>query len=73
GVRSVAFAVDGTQLVSWGEDGTLRAWPAPATWQAHLCAKLTRDMSFEQWQTWLSPEIPFHAQCPKSGDTAVKP
>ncbi|HEU0200340.1 MAG TPA: TIR domain-containing protein, partial [Burkholderiaceae bacterium] len=54
GVKSVAFTVDGTQLVSWGEDGTLRAWPAPATWQAHLCAKLTRDMSFEQWQTWLS-------------------
>jgi hypothetical protein len=31
-----------------------------------LCAKLTRDMSIEQWQKWLSREIPFREQCPRS-------
>lgn len=66
GVQSMAFSADGTQLVSRGKDGTVRAWPAPATWQAHLCAKLTREMSIEQWQKWLSQEISFREQCPRS-------
>lgn len=62
-IRRVAFSADGAELLAEEPQAGLRAWPAPAHWPARLCAKLTRDMSPEQWRTWLSPEIAFATPC----------
>src|SRR5574337_714738 len=63
-VTSVSFSPDSHQIVSAGTDGKLLHWPAPASWQGELCAKLTRNMSHEEWAAWVSGDIPYQAQCP---------
>src|SRR5574337_681621 len=63
-VTSVSFSPDARQIVSAGTDGRLLHWPAPASWQGELCAKLTRNMSHQEWAAWVSGEIPYQAQCP---------
>ncbi|WP_372511640.1 WD40 repeat domain-containing protein [Nocardia amikacinitolerans] len=38
-------------------------WPGPASWPEDLCAKLTSNMSREQWDEWVSPDIPYRKTC----------
>ncbi|WP_159907955.1 WD40 repeat domain-containing protein [Caballeronia humi] len=42
--------------------GSLRLWPAPSSWAYELCAKLSRNMSRQQWREWASPEIEYKCQ-----------
>jgi WD40 repeat protein len=63
-VCSVAFSPDGGHIVSGSYDGTVRQWPAPAFWPDALCAKITENISHEQWSDWVSPAIDFVEICP---------
>ena len=66
GVTDVGFSPDGTRLLSTSQDHTLRLWPMPASTDAArdtLCAKLTHNMSPEQWNTSVSEEIPYKEVC----------
>jgi WD40 repeat protein len=60
-VTAVAVSSDGTRIVSASTDGTVRIWPNPPTTPPveALCAKLTSNMSAQQWRTWVSPDIPY--------------
>lgn len=44
----------------------MRLWPAPvqSAWPNLLCAKLTTNMSHEQWSKWVSPDIAYIKVCP---------
>jgi hypothetical protein len=64
-VVGVAFSPDGRHMVSSSEDGSLRLWPAPAVWPDELCKKLTRNMSEQEWDEWVSPDIDYVVQCPR--------
>ena len=63
-VDSVAFSPDGKRIVS----GSRRQDTAPvARLRRHptmLCAKLTTNMSHQQWQDWVSPDIDYIKVCP---------
>ena len=63
-VNSVAFSPDGRRIVSGGADHTLRLWPGPPVWPELLCAKLTTNMSHQQWRDWVSPDIDYITVCP---------
>ena len=45
-------------------DKTLRLWPAFPDPAKALCAKLTTNMSHQQWRDWVSPDIDYIKVCP---------
>ncbi|BBX17592.1 hypothetical protein CRI77_24635 [Mycolicibacterium duvalii] len=61
--RSVAIDHERGLIVSGSADGTVRLWPTRGTAE-ELCAKLTSNMSRQQWDQWVSPEIDYVATCP---------
>jgi WD40 repeat protein len=62
-VSSVAFSPDGQRIVSGSEDNTVRLWPAYPDATSAVCAKLTANMSHQQWREWVSPDIDYITVC----------
>lgn len=62
-VADVGFSPDGSRVVSASADGTLRIWPVPTASPELLCAKMTQNMSREQWEYWV-PDVDYVELCP---------
>jgi WD40 repeat protein len=62
-VWSVAFSPDGKRIVSGGDDTFVRMWLAYAD-AAAVCAKLTTNISHQQWRDWVAPDIGYVEVCP---------
>ena len=42
----------------------MRLWPAYPDPASAICAKLTTNMSHQQWRDWVSPDIDYIKVCP---------
>jgi len=64
-VSAVAFSPDGRWVVSGSADGTARVW---SWWLEDLieeaCRRLPRNLTHEEWNRYIGPEIPYHPTCP---------
>ncbi|HEX3545780.1 MAG TPA: TIR domain-containing protein [Mycobacterium sp.] len=63
----VSFSPDGQQLLSTGPpSANRRLFPPPAldAWATLLCAKLTENISQQQWHDWVSGDIDYVELCP---------
>jgi WD40 repeat protein len=64
-VLAVAFSPDGRTLVSGDGIGDLFFWDVdPESWRRNLCAKLTRNLSQSEWDTYVGSNVPYQEQCP---------
>ena len=61
-VRSVTFAPDGQTLASASDDQTIRLWPTLEGLITIACDKAGRNMTWEEWQTYL-PTVPYERTC----------
>jgi len=64
-VWDVAFSPDGKHVVSVSGDGTVLVW----LWRAEdliaeACRRLPRNLTLDEWQQYIGPEVPYHATCP---------
>jgi WD40 repeat protein len=62
-VNAVAFSPDGMRIASGSGDRTVRVSPGYAD-AAAVCARLTTNMSHQQWRDWVSPDIEYIEACP---------
>lgn len=63
-IYSVASSPDGSRIVSGSHDNTLRVWDVFEGWADAPRKKLGRNMSRQEWQDWVSPEIEYQEQGP---------
>ncbi len=72
GVRSVAFAPDGRILASGlkgARGGGVMIWDvAPDSWARQACRIANRNLSWEEWQTYVGPDVEYHRTCPDLPD-----
>ncbi len=62
-ILNVALSQDGKSVAAGSIADKVWLWPATAS-PEDLCAKLTANMSHEQWNEWVSPDIEYIKACP---------
>jgi WD40 repeat protein len=61
---TLTFSPDSTKLLVGSGDGSVQMWPVLKPQREALCAKMTHNMSREQWNSWISSAIPYIDVCP---------
>jgi WD40 repeat protein len=63
-ISAVALASDSSYFVT-ADSTKVLVWPGPNEWANIVCSKLSSNMSHEEWRAWVSPKLPYTAQCPE--------
>jgi hypothetical protein len=64
-VWAVTFNASGTQVYSGGADKSLRRWAAgPETLAEMVCDRVDRNLTQEEWDQLLSPDLEYQETCP---------
>lgn len=63
-IWDIAFSPDSNYLVAACGDGALKIWPTePALMAAVICDELSRNMTAEEWKTYVGNDIDFQNTC----------
>jgi WD40 repeat protein len=63
--RCVAFSPNGKLLAVGRGDGTVVIWNIDLdSWGETLCSIANRNLSLDEWQQFIGPEVRYHRTCP---------
>jgi hypothetical protein len=56
---AVSLTPDGQRIASVDWDPTRRLWPKPVQWMwpTPVCAKLSQNVSHQQWRNWVAADV----------------
>jgi WD40 repeat protein len=64
-VVTVAFNPNGKTLASGSSDNTVRLWIRDTETLANMvCKKVWRNLTMEEWNQFVGPDIPYERTCP---------
>jgi WD40 repeat protein/energy-coupling factor transporter ATP-binding protein EcfA2 len=71
-VWSLSFSQDSKRLVAGCVDNLIRIWPTTIDdMAAQMCGLMSRNMSDQEWEQFVAPDIPFESTCPKLPKGAI--
>jgi WD40 repeat protein len=63
-VWSIAFTPDDEQVLAGTQEQIIRSWPTKVeTMSDKLCGKLTRNMTKEEWEIFVSEDLTYESTC----------
>jgi hypothetical protein len=63
-VRAVAFSRDSRSLAAGDDDGNVRTWDLRlATWIKRACLLANRNLSQQEWDRWIGPDLAYERSC----------
>lgn len=63
-VWDISFSPDGNYLISGGSDDHVRIWETrPERMADKLCSKFKRDLSYEEWKTYVGNDVEYKKGC----------
>jgi WD40 repeat protein len=63
-VWSIAFTPDDEQILAGTQEQIIRSWPTKVeTMSDKLCGKLTRNMTKDEWDIFVSEDLTYESTC----------
>jgi WD40 repeat protein len=63
---SMAFTPDGRRLVTGHSNGEVALWGVDVEgWSRRACEIANRNLTFEEWKTFVSEDLPYRTVCPE--------
>jgi len=63
--NALVFSPDGRQLAFAASDSLVHLWPwSNPDLTAAVCARLRRNLTQSEWDTYFLPDLPYHQTCP---------
>ncbi|HQF62718.1 MAG TPA: hypothetical protein PLT26_09475 [Anaerolineaceae bacterium] len=62
---ALTFSPDGRRVAYGTDDNLVHIWPwQPQDLTDAVCARLNRNLTLEEWETYFLPSVPYHQTCP---------
>jgi WD40 repeat protein len=68
-IHSVVFSPNNQKVLSASDDGTMHFWPVPRDMKDVVCSMISRNMTQDEWNQWVSKDIDYVKLCPDLPDT----
>jgi WD40 repeat protein/energy-coupling factor transporter ATP-binding protein EcfA2 len=68
-VFSIAFSPDNSQIMAGTKDRVIKAFPTQIIAMSDkICGKITRNMSVDEWETYVGDDLPYEKTCKEYPD-----